>query len=1127
VRITPSLKDSLGRLLDSHTLFGGRDAELKRLNAFLDQGVSGYLFVTALSGYGKSALLANWVRMLSRDNYRVCYHFMNRLYGKTSEEDFSLRNLCQQLAAYHDLRGGLPISISDLRALYPHLLSIPTHDGQKLVIVIDGLDEAQDWIGPELFPSFLPEGVFVVFSARKMAERDWLASLELPQSKVEVLELKTLGRAEISHLLRATGGGASKWADDNIFVTTIHKISDGDPFYLRYLVEDVRDERINSLAELENQPSKLKVYLDRWWQEVSQAVGETAVSDLLGYLLVARESLSRDDLTDISQADALSGAVFERTIKQLQRYVIGDEKNGYSLCHPRFRDYVAQERIKEREQEPYRQRLLDYCARWYEHNSEYALNHYANHLADAGHWDDLANLLLDLRFLEAKTRGPGTTVFNLLGDFDLALRGLLEEVHEMRRLVFLVSEILRLDAAFLAEFPEGVFQCLWNRGYWHDNASAKDFFAASAGSVPPWDRTDLKLSTLVERWRVEKEKASPNFTWLRALRPLPEFLGSAQRSIIRAESDSFHTVTVSPDGSRIIASMPEKGLIGVWDAHSAARLALMDLTEARSVWCVRFFGNGPRSGLAAAVTWDGRLIILDDMLQVADERQASQDHFGRVAVSPDGVLVATGDLKGVVALWAAERMALLRRWQAHANEITALEFSPCGKYLGSGEQSYSDENKVRIWEVDSENSQPLAEAQSGHSVESLCFSEDSTLVYWGDYEGAVERWTWGSGERSLVRDEHDSPASVVRLLGKDHLLCGVGGAFDPVPIEVWSLTEGRIEQRLSGHLFGIGEIALIPNSKRFVSAGDSTLRIWDLDKPSEAPLDVLEPEVSWVAFREPQGCVITASETSNTVRVRTLASGALVLTLDGHAEPVSGIALSHDGRLLACGVDDGSVHLWDLDSGQEQWQARRHKAPVRALAFFRGDGVLATGGEDGRVNLIATKNGSLIRRSEVHKDDSVHTIAVSNNGRLVASGGYSSLQVWDSQSRNVMLKLEAVTHYALWFAPGDEILVAEGISQFGMAWKIATGERLPDGEELQALYDAAMLRAGSRWRWSSPGNIGYAQQYLKLIDTRRGATVAAYPELQGELQWHPSGRIWVNKRSHQISLLQLEGPPET
>jgi hypothetical protein len=393
LRITPSLRDSLQRLLHSHTLFGGRDAELKHLNAFVNERAKGYEFVTALSGYGKTALLANWVKMLERNGQRVCYHFFSRVYGKTAEEDFSLRNLCQQLTAYHDLRGGLPDNTSDLRALYPSLLAIPTPPDQKLVVVLDGLDEAQDWLGPELFPTPLPDGVFVVFSARKVADRNWLASLGLPQSNVDILELSTLGVTEITNLLRAAGDEASRWAEEDEFVSTMHKKSGGDPFYVHYLVTDIQDRVIKSLVDLANQPSGLKGYLDQWWREVSRAASETAVRDLIGYLLVAYGRLTRDDLTNISQEDALSGAVFERTIERVQRYVVGDEKDGYTFCHSRFRDYVSQERIKEAEQLPYRERLLEYCKRWPEHFSDYAIQYLVAHLVDSDDHEALWELL--------------------------------------------------------------------------------------------------------------------------------------------------------------------------------------------------------------------------------------------------------------------------------------------------------------------------------------------------------------------------------------------------------------------------------------------------------------------------------------------------------------------------------------------------------------------------------------------------------------------------------------------------------------------------------------------------------------------------------------------------------------
>ena len=402
--ITASLKDRFRRLLEQrHVLFGGRGAELQRLNSFLVQRPSGYLFLTSRSGFGKTALLANWVKSLRDQHEHVCYHFISRDDGSdVAGADFTLRNLCQQLVAFHELTGQLPSTTDVMRSLYPQLLGVPPAQGQKLIVILDGLDEAVDWtLGPDLFPRQLPRGVFVVFSAREIAGRDWLTEFDLG-ADAEVVELQTLGTMEIAHLLRSVGPRVSAWADDPRSLQAVWKISGGDPFYLRYLVEDIRDVPITSVEQLERHTTAagkapgqrgLKTYLDKWWAEVSKVAGEPAVYNLLGYLLVSKGPLTRDELIQISDTDALNGAVFERVIQQTARYVLGDEKTGYRFCHSRFRDYISQQRIKEPEQQPYRRALIDYCGRWCQHKSQYARAHYAEHLREAGQLDSLCSLV--------------------------------------------------------------------------------------------------------------------------------------------------------------------------------------------------------------------------------------------------------------------------------------------------------------------------------------------------------------------------------------------------------------------------------------------------------------------------------------------------------------------------------------------------------------------------------------------------------------------------------------------------------------------------------------------------------------------------------------------------------------
>jgi tetratricopeptide (TPR) repeat protein len=400
-RIEAKIRADLDTLLNRHTLFGGRESELDLLDQFVGQGSKGYCFLTGRSGFGKTALLANWVQDPGQDSRHVCYHFINRIEGMAGE-DTTLRNLCQQLTAYHDLRGELPASVAELRALYRLLLAIPPDEEEKLVVVLDGLDERTDWsLGLHLlFPHETPEGVFVVFSARRVSDVDWLEMLELAGEQVEEIELETMGIQEIANLLRKAGDQAVAFSEDTDFVAAVHRVSQGDPFYLHSLVQDILQSKITA-ANIDQQPKGLDRYLGRWWQEVSEAATNKAVQDLLGYLLVAKGPLPRASLVDISADDALNSWVFDATLGKVQRYVVGERESGYVLSHPRFQDYLAREQIREADQRPYRQSLLAYCARWREHKHPYALRYYAEHLYDEHKLADLY-LLIDEPWKDAQ-----------------------------------------------------------------------------------------------------------------------------------------------------------------------------------------------------------------------------------------------------------------------------------------------------------------------------------------------------------------------------------------------------------------------------------------------------------------------------------------------------------------------------------------------------------------------------------------------------------------------------------------------------------------------------------------------------------------------------------------------------
>jgi WD domain, G-beta repeat len=101
---------------------------------------------------------------------------------------------------------------------------------------------------------------------------------------------------------------------------------------------------------------------------------------------------------------------------------------------------------------------------------------------------------------------------------------------------------------------------------------------------------------------------------------------------------------------------------------------------------------------------------------------------------------------------------------------------------------------------------------------------------------------------------------------------------------------------------------------------------------------------------------------------------------------VDALTFSPDGRLLAAGVSDGTIHLWAVSSGFVHREFPGHNGGTAALAFTPDGRTLVSGGTDGVVEAWEVPTGT--RRKEIGRHSgAVLGVAISRDGRRVASGG--------------------------------------------------------------------------------------------------------------------------------------------
>jgi WD40 repeat protein len=530
----------------------------------------------------------------------------------------------------------------------------------------------------------------------------------------------------------------------------------------------------------------------------------------------------------------------------------------------------------------------------------------------------------------------------------------------------------------------------------------------------------------------------------------------------------LRNVAVSPDG-KLAASSGEDSLICIWDADTLRLRAILQGHTA-PVWRVVF---SPDSRRLLSGGDDHTLRLWD--LETGREVRCFRGHAGpvkSVALSPDGRHALSGSHDRTVRLWEVETGKELGQFEGHTDWVATVDFSPDGSFALSGSQdrtmrlwdvkkrkevrclrghtdgfrivcflpdgrralSCSHDKTVRLWDLDTGEELRCFEGHTGqvygvalapdgrraisvgydqtirfcdvesgrqlhvvpHTAVTSCvaFAPDGKRALVGDWHGAIHRCDVATG--MVIALNH--PVYNYRNSASWKLAFSPNGGrllscMAEDVARLWDLESGK-----QLHVFGmpnaIWGVAFSPNGRQTHCAGGEGMVLWEAESGKELRR-IRVPHGIWDVVLSGDGRRMLAAQGDGTMRLWDTESGRELLRL-GHAGS-NAVASPPDQRRALSACWHNIVRLWDVDSGKELFRYEGHGSQVWGVAFAADGSHAASGDDDGFVRLWdMTETAPTVRVLPKWHSSWVRSVAFSPDGKVLASsGGDGRIILWD------------------------------------------------------------------------------------------------------------------------------------
>jgi len=270
----------------------------------------------------------------------------------------------------------------------------------------------------------------------------------------------------------------------------------------------------------------------------------------------------------------------------------------------------------------------------------------------------------------------------------------------------------------------------------------------------------------------------------------------------------------------------------------------------------------------------------------------------------------------------------------HTGIVTSVAFSPDGDILASGNL----DKTILLWNVTSAD---LILTITGHNeyVNAVSFSPDGATLASGSHDSTVKSWDVSSGGLITTMSGHTGAVNSVAISPNGIILASGG---NDKTVKLWIVLSGELTTTMIGHTNIVYSIAFSPNGALLASSSfDTTVHLWNVASGDLITTMVGDSKSYGIDFSPDGKTLVSGSENGN-IKLWNVPSGELIFSINGHSDLVTNVKFSPDGATLASGSWDNTIKLWNILS-EDLFYETSECTQVYTLAFSPDGSTIASG----------------------------------------------------------------------------------------------------------------------------------------------------------------------------------------